>query len=119
MTRLQGTAGPDALVGGDSDLLDGCDRSDRLVGLTGVDTLRGGNGDDRLYGCVGNDFLYGDDDDDWVVGGANADRHFGGTGYDGVSYLSSGEAETVTLAAGAASEGMRKAIRSTVSSAAC
>ena len=98
---IQGTAGPDMLVGYDSpdsisglagddnvagrggdDALDGGAGADRLDGEAGNDTLLAGTGNDRLFGGPGNDTLRGGDGDDYLNGSTGADVLDGGPGDD-------------------------------------
>ncbi len=98
---IQGSAGPDTLIGYDTadtisglagndlisgrgadDTLDGGPGADRLEGEAGNDTLLGGSGNDQLYGGDGNDNLTGEAGDDYLNGGPGADRLDGGPGND-------------------------------------
>ncbi len=89
--RLDGTDGEDSLAGaGGDDVLIGGDQDDDLDGGAQDDNLAGGAGRDTLRGGGGNDTL---------IGGADADRLDGGGGRDLVSYVGSGGAVTLDLAA--------------------
>ncbi|MEZ4709298.1 MAG: tandem-95 repeat protein [Caldilineaceae bacterium] len=66
---LQGTAGPDLILG-----LQG---GDDLWGRDGDDVICGGAGVDIILGQRGNDTLYGDDQPDWLIGGPGNDTLFG------------------------------------------
>ncbi|KQZ33553.1 calcium-binding protein [Caulobacter sp. Root1472] len=66
---IDGTEGPDHLVGGSGD--------DLINGLGGADTLEGLDGNDQLFGGAGGDHLYG---------GAGADVLDGGTEFDLARY---------------------------------
>jgi Ca2+-binding RTX toxin-like protein len=98
---IQGSAGPDTLIGYDTadaisglagndvisgrgadDTLDGGPGADRLEGEAGDDTLLGGSGNDQLYGGAGNDTLRGEAGDDYLNGGAGAELLDGGPGND-------------------------------------
>jgi Ca2+-binding RTX toxin-like protein len=98
---VQGSAGPDTLIGydtadtisglagndvisgrGGGDALDGGPGADRLEGEAGDDILLGGSGNDQLYGGDGNDTLRGEDGDDYLNGGPGADLLDGGPGND-------------------------------------
>jgi Ca2+-binding RTX toxin-like protein len=98
---VQGSAGPDTLIGydtadtisglagndvisgrGGGDALDGGPGADRLEGETGDDILLGGSGNDQLYGGDGNDTLGGEEGDDYLNGGPGADLLDGGPGND-------------------------------------
>jgi serralysin len=58
MSVIEGTAGPDTLVGGvDADSLSGRGGADSLVGGAGTDTLDGGSGADTLAGGAGRDLF--------------------------------------------------------------
>ncbi|QSR31526.1 hypothetical protein CFI00_13645 [Nocardioides sp. S5] len=88
--ELEGTVGPDVLVGGrGKDLLDGGAGADRLKGGNGPDVLkgkddndllRGGGGYDRLLGGKGRDNLQGQAGRDRLYGGPSRDRADGGSG---------------------------------------
>ncbi len=80
---LQGTPGPDTLIGyGSPDSISGLDGSDSLYGRDGDDTLSGGPGNDSLSGEAGNDTLLGGTGDDSLYGGDGADTINGGGGWD-------------------------------------
>jgi len=81
--QIQGTDGPDTIVGTAG--------IDQIVGFTGDDTIcaGGGNdvvegfaGEDRIFGQGGNDSLVGNDDGDLLVGGRGNDRLRGDGGVD-------------------------------------
>ncbi len=58
--NVEGTDGPDILVGGEkSDTINGLDGDDILVGSEGNDRLDAGAGDDIIVGEEGNDILTG------------------------------------------------------------
>ena len=81
---LDGGAGSDHLLGGDSndvllggpgsDRLRGGEYNDVLNGGTGDDSGNGGEGDDTLAGGAGDDDLNGWESDDTIFGGAGDDR---------------------------------------------
>ncbi|NET48225.1 MAG: S8 family serine peptidase [Merismopedia sp. SIO2A8] len=89
---LNGTEGDDFLVGhggrdsltgfGGNDTLVGNAHKDRLMGHTGDDWLNGGGGPDRLYGHEGNDTLRGGGGRDVLHGGIGDDRLDGNQGRD-------------------------------------
>ena len=82
---IQGTAGPDTLVGYQTaDTITGLDGNDTISGAGGNDTLDGGPGVDRLFGEAGDDALIGGSGDDQLYGGADNDTLSGG---DGADYL--------------------------------
>ena len=59
MARINGTAGPDSLVGGtDNDQIFGNDGDDTLLGGGASDVLVGGAGLDRLIGGFGDDLIF-------------------------------------------------------------
>jgi Ca2+-binding RTX toxin-like protein len=101
---IQGTAGPDTLIGyetpesisglggndvisgrGGNDTLDGGPGTDRLDGEAGDDSLLGGSGNDQLYGGPDNDTLGGEAGDDYLDGGTGVDRLDGGAGNDSMN----------------------------------
>ncbi|HTY79688.1 MAG TPA: calcium-binding protein [Candidatus Bathyarchaeia archaeon] len=85
-TLVQGTAGPDTLVGYlGADTINGLDGNDTIWGAAGNDTLDGGAGADRLYGEAGDDTLVGGAGDDQLNGGADNDVLRGGDGADSLS----------------------------------
>jgi Ca2+-binding RTX toxin-like protein len=83
---LEGTAGPDTLLGASS--------ADRLRGLAGDDVLSGFGGNDLLDGGPGNDTLDGGAGRDVVMGGAGSDFISGG---DGANVLMGGPGDDVLL----------------------
>ncbi|MBO9557869.1 MAG: calcium-binding protein [Caulobacter sp.] len=80
---INGTAGPDHLIGGVDD--------DVINGLGGDDTLEGLGGNDQINGASGNDYLYG---------GAGADALDGGADFDLARYDGSLAGVTVDLTTG-------------------
>lgn len=56
MATINGTAGPDFLLGDDSD----------EIGVGGADSIRGGGGNDTIDGQGGVNEIYGDDGDDLI-----------------------------------------------------
>jgi len=56
MATISGTAGPDFLLGDDSD----------EIGVGGADSIRGGGGNDTIDGQGGVNEIYGDDGDDLI-----------------------------------------------------
>ncbi|WP_217358699.1 ExeM/NucH family extracellular endonuclease [Thalassococcus sp. S3] len=78
-----------------SDLLEGNDKRNLILGFGGDDTIEagggrdtvfGGFGDDLIDGGRGNDKLYGGLGDDTIVGGAGNDKIYGGFGFDVAVY---------------------------------
>jgi Ca2+-binding RTX toxin-like protein len=83
---LQGTEGPDNLVGGGGgDVIFGYGGSDRLRGASGHDCLLGGSGNDTLQGESGNDRLTGGSGRDLLVGGPGTNSYDAGSGNDVVN----------------------------------
>jgi hypothetical protein len=80
---LEGTSGPDSLVGGGTgDVIFGFGGDDRIEGRGGHDCLVGGPGDDILRGQDGYDLLTGGPGDDRLVGGPGANAYDAGPGRD-------------------------------------
>ena len=89
---INGTEGDDTLVGtAGEDVINGLGGNDSLFGLQSDDVLDGGDGDDQLSGNQGNDTLYGragsdllngNPGDDTLDGGDGDDRVVGGPGND-------------------------------------
>lgn len=89
---LEGTAGPDLLVGdARRNLINGLEGNDRIFGLDNADCITGGPGNDlvvagagadTVYGNSGNDRLSGGPDEDLLVGNAGNDRLSGGPDED-------------------------------------
>ena len=69
-----------------SNVLDGEEGNDVLLGSSGRDALNGGTGNDVLYGGNGNDTLNGGAGDDNLYGGAGSDTLTGGLGNDTFVY---------------------------------
>ncbi len=69
-----GTAGKDALVGGDG--------RDILFGDAGNDDILAGDGADMAFGDEGDDRIFGQGGDDYLNAGAGSDTVFGGDGND-------------------------------------
>src|SRR3712207_4573704 len=58
--EIQGTAGPDVIVGGPGDdTIDGRGGRDRICGKGGDDGLLGSGGGDRIKGGTGRDYIEG------------------------------------------------------------
>ncbi len=111
---LQGTDGPDTLVGaGSGDVIFGYDGSDTLRGKLGHDCLLGGRGNDLLDGSNGRDRLTGGNGNDRLIGGAGNDRLVGGSGRDtleggpGVNAYDAGSGNDIVRAA----NGRRETVR--------
>jgi hypothetical protein len=86
VTRQDGTAGNDTLVGGaGTDAIFGLDGDDALTGAAGNDCLDGGGGADSLDGGGGKDELSGSAGKDRVVGGPGKDAIDGGGGKDKIN----------------------------------
>jgi Ca2+-binding RTX toxin-like protein len=97
---LQGTEGPDDLVGsGGGDVMFGYGGSDRLRGASGHDCLLGGSGNDTLQGEAGNDRLTGGSGRDLLVGGPGTNGYDAGSGNDVVNAVN-GRRELVRCGSG-------------------
>ncbi|MGC9528298.1 MAG: S8 family serine peptidase [Limnospira sp.] len=122
---VQGTTGPDQLIGTDNDdTFDGLSGDDTLYGNAGNDTLIGNSNDDNLQGDnpefisesegavfrgtpVGNDSLFGGDGNDTMFGGAGDDTLDGGDGdEDFANYENALNGVFVDLNTGIASDGL-------------
>jgi Ca2+-binding RTX toxin-like protein len=80
---VQGTSGPDRLVGTDrADLIDARGGNDSVRALAGDDTVVLANGDDTGRGGDGNDVIRGAEGNDTLFGGPGEDRLSGGNGND-------------------------------------
>jgi Ca2+-binding RTX toxin-like protein len=80
---LEGTSGPDSLVGGGAgDVIFGFGGNDRIKGAGGHDCLIGGQGDDVLRGEDGYDLLTGGRGDDTLIGGPGVNAYDAGPGKD-------------------------------------
>ena len=73
-----GTAGPDIIVGSDSE--------DTLTGLGGDDRIFAENGNDIIDGGDGDDYIFADYGDDDITGGAGDDELQGSYGEDTYRY---------------------------------
>ena len=103
---VNGGAGNDFLAGGNGDdTLNGNNSNDTLDGGAGNDTLDGGDGIDTLDGGTGDDTLDGGTGNDTLIGGGGGDTLDGDAGTDTVSYLGSGAAVTIDVAAGTGTGG--------------
>ena len=71
-----------ALSVNSTEVINGSDGDDRLVGTVSNDTIKAGAGDDFIKGGPGDDQLHGGDGDDVLIGGIGFDRFFGGPGAD-------------------------------------
>ncbi len=94
---IYGLAGNDVLTGGAIDnVLNGGDGNDHLLGGSGTDALYGGSGSDVVFGEGGNDQLFGEADADVMRGGDGDDVLSGDAGDDSLE----GEAGADVLAGG-------------------
>jgi Ca2+-binding RTX toxin-like protein len=85
-STLEGTNGPDSLVGSlGPDAIRGRAGSDTLAGAGYPDTLLGGAGADTLQGGTNNDLLLGGGGDDSLDGGLGSDVLRGGGGDDRIN----------------------------------
>lgn len=83
LTRIEGTAGADVIVGHSGrDEIDGRGGPDLICAGAGRDRVRGGRGADHLAGGGGSDLLGGNFDDDRLTGGGGRDELDGGAGED-------------------------------------
>lgn len=99
--RTQGTAGDDALRGGDgadtisghagNDILRGFDGNDWLDGGDGEDMLQGGAGNDQMLGGQGRDTLYGEDGNDTLTSSGDDGTLDGGAGNDVIDLGAGGD----------------------------
>ena len=96
---VYGGDGDDLLEGGGgNDILHGENGNDTIIGDLDDDVLFGENGDDSLKGGFGNDALNGGVGDDLLDGGEGLDTFFGGDGFDRITYVSSLNGVTVSIA---------------------
>jgi Ca2+-binding RTX toxin-like protein len=65
-----------------ADTIDGTTGPDDLVGTDQEDVIHGDGGKDYIFGLAGADVLYGDADNDTVFGRDGPDRIYGNTGSD-------------------------------------
>jgi Ca2+-binding RTX toxin-like protein len=80
---INGNDRPNYLVGtNEKDIINGFGRSDWLFGKGGNDILNGHGGNDDLWGGEGNDTLNGGSGNDWLFGNQGNDVLNGGTGND-------------------------------------
>jgi Ca2+-binding RTX toxin-like protein len=81
--RIQGTRGPDVIVGGQgpNEIL-GHDGNDVICGGYGRDVIDGGRGKDTIDGKKDADLVHGARGSDEVDGGSGRDRVFGDAGND-------------------------------------
>ncbi|EAW36019.1 hypothetical protein L8106_22526 [Lyngbya sp. PCC 8106] len=95
---ILGGLGTDTLFGGqDNDSLDGQGKEDQLFGNLGQDTLNGGEGSDSLFGGQDNDQLFGNQGQDTLSGDKGSDTLTGGEGADVfVAQLSGAEPDLIT-----------------------
>jgi Ca2+-binding RTX toxin-like protein len=71
---IDGTAGPDDLVGTDQeDVIHGSGGADYVSGLAAADVLYAGAGNDTVVGREGNDRIYGNGDSDMLFGNQSND----------------------------------------------
>ncbi len=83
----------------------GSNFDDNLCLDDGDNLIWGADGDDCIFGLAGDDTLMGDEGNDTLIGGAGADHMNGSWGDDKVSYRTSTEAVTASLADGAGTAG--------------
>ncbi|KCV80942.1 hypothetical protein ATO10_14864 [Actibacterium atlanticum] len=80
---LQGDDGSNTLIGGaEDDTINGAGGNDQLIGGAGDDTVNGGAGRDLLLGGAGGDTLTGETGNDIIIGGDGRDLITGGAGTD-------------------------------------
>ncbi len=109
---LQGTAGPDTLVGSESaDTLSGLGGADSLWGYGSDDRLDGGSGADAMWGGQGNDTYIVDDPGDVVVEAASQGLD---SVQSSVSYALPAEVEQLTLTGTGAVNGTGNALANTL-----
>src|SRR5262245_42834757 len=84
---------------------EGTSATDQYGGTIFDDTLNGQAANDLLFAAPGNDTLDGGDGDDLLDGGTGADNLYGGSGSDTASYANAVSDVTVSLAAGAGTDG--------------
>lgn len=89
--RIEGTSGPDVIIGdGDRDIVFGGDGDDLICGRGGSDVIDGGSGDDRMSGAAGPDFITGVDGNDEIRGGVGKDVLNFGDEEDGDDFVVGG-----------------------------
>jgi cysteine-rich repeat protein len=80
---LNGTAGPDVMVGTEgNDRINGFSGNDLICALGGNDIVDGGSLNDTIFGGAGDDNLSGGSANDLIIGGPGADTIDGGSGND-------------------------------------
>ena len=93
---IDGTSGPDDLVGTDkADVIHGSGGEDYVSGLAAADVLYAGAGNDTVVGREGNDRMYGNAGTDMLFGNEGNDtiNSFGDRGRDVVK-CGQGDADT-------------------------
>ena len=85
--NLNGTNGPDVIVGTDK-------FSDSINGYGGNDIICGGYGNDKISGGAGDDQLFGEAGNDRMNGGSGADNFTGGSGTDTANDYDNRERDT-------------------------
>ena len=89
--RIEGTPGPDVIIGdGDRDIIFGGEGDDLICGRGGSDVIDGGSGDDRMSGAAGPDFITGVDGNDEIRGGMGKDVLNFGDEEDGDDFVVGG-----------------------------
>ena len=112
---LNGNAGNDSIDGGSSyESISGGEGSDYLFGDSGDDRMFGDAGGDRIFGGNGQDLIDGGDGNDTLLGESGHDTIKGGTGNDGMSGgagddFMDGESGDDTLLGGSGSDTLRTA----------
>jgi Ca2+-binding RTX toxin-like protein len=94
---IDGTSGPDDLVGTDNDdVIHASGGADYVSGLAAADVLYAGSGNDTVVGRDGNDRIYGNTGSDTLVGeGGNDTINSAGDGVKDVVKCGQGDADTV------------------------
>lgn len=96
--EINGAGGNDVIHGnGGNDSIQGGDGNDMLFGDAGNDALQGGNGNDYLDGGTDVDSLNGGDGNDILVWDINDSVRAGGSGFDTLKVLGSGQTVDLTV----------------------
>jgi Ca2+-binding RTX toxin-like protein len=92
---IDGTSGPDDLVGTDKDdVIHASGGQDYVSGLAGPDVLYAGAGNDTVVGREGNDRIYGNAGSDRLFGNQGNDAIYAGDRVRDVVKCGKGEADT-------------------------